>query len=129
VSLPALAGFEKSLVDSSGHGALCRVGPFGTESFRRPLRFTARKSAGIPSSATELWRTQSVPPFAHCNPLRTFAETILMCLKPHPAQGERPSTWAQNFSKSLAKPEDVFSKACQGRLFQCLLPNYSNNIF
>ena len=30
--LPALAGFEKSLVDSSGHGALARLGPFGTES-------------------------------------------------------------------------------------------------
>ena len=89
--LPALAGFEKSLVDSSGHGALCRVGPFGTESFRRPLRFTARKSAGIPSSAKVLWRTQSVPTFARSNPLRTFAETILMCLKPHPAQGERES--------------------------------------
>ena len=52
-----------------------------------------------------------------------------MCLRPQPTQGEResarsevrhagaverPSALTQDFSKSLAKPEDVFSKACQG---------------
>jgi hypothetical protein len=82
VSLPALAGFEKSLVDSSGHGVRCQAGPFGTEI--------------ISPCATVYGSILCRLSFCHViesrrNPLHTFAEIFLMCLIPSLAADERES--------------------------------------
>ena len=45
------------------------------------LCFSQTSFAEIPSSATEYGGTRSVSALARRNPLRTFAEKILMCLQ------------------------------------------------
>jgi len=49
-----------------------KTAPFGTETFRRPLRFTARSSLRTLANHTLIGTRRKS--------LRTFAETILMCL-------------------------------------------------
>ena len=108
--------FEKSLTDSSGHGALCRLGPFGTES--------VSPCATVYGSPTPRQYSRyidtisgyggAVIPCALIFKRIYYAETSQMCLRPQPG-GRASENRRGAKDASLGRPS-VFSKACQGWL-------------
>ena len=81
--LPALAGFEKSLADSSGHGVLSSSGRSAQKLFRRALRFTARFSVD--------YRIVNRPKLA-VNPCAPILELPMM---PNVSNVPQASAWRQ----------------------------------
>ena len=90
--------FEKSLTDSSGHGALCRLGPFGTES--------VSPCATVYGSPTPRQYFRYIDTISVCgvrrNPLRTYIQKNQLCRNlsnvpqaPAGSADERESAWSE----------------------------------
>ena len=111
---PVLAGFEKSLVDSSGHGVLSGR-PFGAEIISPSATVYSSQIAGIPSPymrTNKRWKSW-LGQFRHllavipCGLLPKF----FLCASDLPDRTSENRRGAK--VASLGQPS-VFSKACQG---------------
>ena len=125
--MPALAGFEKSLVDSSGHGALCRLGPFGTESVS-----PCATVYGSPTPRQYSWYIDTI---SGCgvrrNPLRTYIQKNQLCRNLSNVPQTPACTGRARIGAERSPPRRggraSFRKPVRAGYYNICYLNYSNN--